>query len=327
MPADRHITWENFRESFIKPGDPAAHPVEGTPHCEIFVESQGERVGLRIPTSDSSEIVELPYQHIHTVLVHSGGSLCVEVSCDVKSLYEPFYAMVVSVADLVQRHGYEPTAAIHESARKFFSLLAAHAILSEEKQVGLWCELWVLERLICFRGVESVQSWIGPLEEPHDFRLDNIEIEVKGTRSRKRTHIISREDQLLPSSDSSLYLLSLQLAPGAGDSVFSLSDRVQAIIELLDEVPGGLSTFKTLLSEVPYDFSHEHLYNDQYKLRTRPTLVPITDETPRITTEVLKNALGSDKSRRLSDIKFRLDVTDLGYEEASDEFQSVVRTK
>lgn len=281
---------------------------------------------MRVPTSDSSEIAELPYQHIRTVLVHSGGSLCVEVSCNVQSLYEPFYAMVTSVADLVQQHAYEPIEAIQESARKFFSLLAAHAILSEEKQIGLWCELWVLERLIRFRGVESLQSWIGPLGEPHDFRFDNKEIEVKGTRSRKRAHMISREDQLLPSADSSLYLLSLQLAPGAGNSALSLPDQVQAIVELLSQAPGAISTFKSLLSAVPYNFSHEDQYRDQYNLRTFPTLVPITEETPRITTEVLKNALGPDKSRRLSDIRFRLDVTDLGHEETSDEFQSIVRT-
>lgn len=326
MPEERHITWENFRSNFIEPGDPANHLVSGQPRCDIFVDAESQRMGLRVAIKDSSEVVELPYQHIATAIVQSAGSLCVEVSCEVQSLFEPFYAMIVATTDLVQIHDYSPTSALHESAQKFFSLLSAHALLSEEKQVGLWCELWVLDNLITFRGVEAVQSWIGPLKEPHDFRLDSMELEVKGTRSRKRTHLISSEDQLLPSEGCSLYLVSLQLALAAGDGSFGLADQVKLVSDQLHGTPAMLSLFEDLLSEIDYDSSHERFYQSNYRLRTRPTLVPITSETPRITKELLQSTLGSDQSSRLSDIKFRLDVTDLGHEEESEDFQSRLRT-
>lgn len=327
MPTERHITWENFRENFIEPGDPAAHMVDGHPRCEFFVDSRSQRMGLRVAIRDSSEVAELPYQHITTNLVQSGGSLCAEVSCDVQSLFEPFYAMIVSVADLVQLHEYSPTSALQESAQKFFSLLSAHSLLSEEKQIGLWCELWVLDKLVSFRGVDAVQSWIGPLKEPHDFRLDNVELEVKGTRSRKRSHLISSEDQLLASEESDLYLVSLQLALAAGDGAFGLADRVGLIADRLAGAPAMLSLFESLLAEAEYNRLHERFYYSSYRLRTRPTLVPVTGEIPRITTELLRDTLGPDKSARLSDIKFRLDVTDLGFEEESKQFQSKLRTK
>ena len=326
MPAERHITWENFHENFIKPGDLAVHIVDGQPRCNFFVDSDSQRMGLRVAISDSSEVVELPYQHIATNLVQSDGGLCVEVSCDVQSLFEPFYAMIVSAADLVQLHKYSPTSALQKSADKFFSLLSAYALLSEEKQIGLWCELWVLDKLISFRGVDAVRSWIGPLKEPHDFRLDSVELEVKGTRSRKRSHLISSEDQLLASEGCSLYLVSLQLAPAAGDGAIGLADHVRSVADRLAGAPTMLTLFEALLAEAEYVHQHERFYQSSYRLRTRPNLVPVTGEIPRITTELLRSALGPDKSARLSDVKFRLDVTDLGFEEESEQFQSKLRT-
>jgi hypothetical protein len=327
MSTERHITWENFRDNFIEPGDPAAHIVDGQPKCEFFVDPESQRIGLRVAIKDASEVLELPYQHITTSIVHSDGGLFVEVSCSVQSLFEPFYAMIVSVTDLVQLDDSSPTSALQKSAEKTFSLLSAHALLSEEKQVGLWCELWVLNKLVTFRGVEAVQSWIGPLKEPHDFRLDNVELEIKGTRSQRRSHLISSEDQLVPSENSSLYLVSLQLALAAGEGSFGLAERVEVIANSLAGSPAMLSIFESLLSEAEYNSSHERFYRSCYKLRTRPALVPITAEIPRITAELLSDALGPDNSARLSDVKFRLDVTDLGFEEDEEPFQSTLQTR
>lgn len=326
MQPERHITWQNFEDNYIKPDDPASHIVEGSPRCEVFVESQGKRIGLRIAIKEAIQDVELPYQHINTNLVNSGESLCVEVSCEIQSLYEQFYAMIVSVADLVQKHHYAPIDALQESAQKYFSLLAAHNLLSQKKQIGLWCELWVLEKLITIRGVECVRAWLGPLSEPHDFRLDNVELEVKGTTRPKRSHLISNETQLIPSAESDLYIFSIQLALASGEGAYSLAGRVGIVADMLAEATEMLSLFNSLLSEAKYYHSHQNFYNDEYKLRTRPALVPVTDATPRITSEIIKTALGAESSSRLSEVKFRLDVTDLGFEEDSHEFQSIIQT-
>ena len=88
MASERHITWQNFRENYIKPDDPASHIVEGSPRCEVFVESQGKRIGLRIAIKEPIQNIELPYQHINTNLVHSEEGLCAEVSCEIQSLFE-----------------------------------------------------------------------------------------------------------------------------------------------------------------------------------------------------------------------------------------------
>jgi len=327
MSTDRHVTWENFRDSYIVSGDPALHVIDGTPRCEFFVDNDGERIGLRVATDDIPADLQLQYQHINATPVRDNDDLKIQISCDVQSLFEPFYAMLISVSDLVQLHDRLTANAIQESADKFFNLLSCYSILSEEKQVGLWCELWVLKNLIEYRGSEILRSWTGPREEPHDFRLDGVELEVKGTRSRKRSHIISSEDQLMPSPDSDLFLLSIQLGVGAGMGSSSLPERVRLIVELLEGSPSYISQFEMLLAQAEYQEAHARFYNDDYILRTPPTLVPITEDVPRITSALLRDAVGPTQSRRLSDIQYRLDVTDLGYEESDDAFHSVQRDR
>ena len=322
----RHITWENFKKNFIEPGTAGAHPVPGSPPCQLFVDRDGCRIGLRIAIKDASTIVELPYQHIEVSTVHINGVMYAQVTCEIVALHEPFFAMITSAADLIQEFGRSPMEALQESAQKFFNLLSSHSLLSPEKQVGLWCELWLLQRLVATKGGDVVESWIGSLKEPHDFRFSNTEIEVKGTRRTKRTHLISSEEQLRPSDGCELYLLSLQLEPSGGEGCESLTGMVTVVREMLSDDASNLERVRILLEKARYFDAHAGFYTQKYKLRKTPVLVPVEDGIPRITMEMLSAFLDNDACRRVSEVKYRLDLTDLGYEEKEEEFQQVLRT-
>lgn len=322
----RHITWENFKRNFIDLDAPGEHPILGEPPCHLFVDQNGRRIGLRIQIRDSSTIVDLPYQHIEVSTVHIKGALHAQVSCEVVTLHEAFFAMLTSAADLIQERGRDPMQALQECAEKFFSLLSSYSLLSPEKQVGLWCELWALERLIRFTGTSIVGAWIGPLREPHDFRMNTTELEVKGTRGTKRSHLISSEDQLSPSEGCDLFLLSLQLEPAIGEGCYTLTDIVNKVRRALSGDQPDLERFDALLKESGYLEGHARFYVDCFRLRKGPTLIPVVEGFPRVTKETLSSVLDESACRRISELKYRLDVTHLGFEEEDDEFQRVFRT-
>ena len=327
MRLERHVTWENFRDNFLEPGDPAIHPVPGPPDCKIFVDKDGKRIGLRIQVSSSSPDLDIPFQHIEVANVGDGTGRYIEISSSVQSLYEQFYAMLTSISDLVQLHSKEPLQAIEDCAERFSTILSSQALLSSREITGLWCELWVLENLLGARGPEHLSAWIGPIDEPHDFQFDEVELEVKGTRLRKRRHLISSETQLASSPDKSLFLLSIQIAPGSGEGSLSLPDRVNRIRQMIGSESSLNKRYDVLLEAAKYDAVHERYYKDRFILRTSPTLVPIDADTPQITAEMLRLQLGPEGSTRISDVEFRLDVTNLGFEQSSAEFQAVLPTE
>ena len=85
--------------------------------------------------------------------------------------------------------------------------------------------------------------------------------------------------------------------------------------------------YNVLLEAAKYDAVHERYYKDRFILRTTPTLVPIDADTPQITAEMLRLQLGPEGSTRISDVEFMLDVTNLGFEQSSAEFQAVLPTE
>lgn len=323
---ERHVTWGNFRENFLDPGDPAIHLVPGSPECKIFVDKEGKRIGLRINVNKPSNDLDLPFQYIQVSNVRHGTAHCIEISSSEQSHFEQFYAMLTSITDFVQIHFKSPLEAIQNCVDGFSTIISAYTLLTPREITGLWSELWVLEHLLKFRGREYLSAWIGPLGEPHDFRFDAFELEVKGTRLRKRRHLISSETQLTPSSGKSLYLVSLQIAPGSGEGSLSLPDRVGRVRQLAGSESSFHKKLDVLLEEAKYNPVHERYYKDLFILRTSPVLVPIDAKTPKITTDMLRAQLGPDGSNRISDVEFRLDVTNLGFEEPSDEFQLILPT-
>ena len=326
----RHVTWENFKQDLDRE-DPIVYPIEVAPDkvplCQVFADENISRVGLRVNISQAPPEVDLPYQHIQTATTFENNQLCYEVFTSASPLYEPFYAMLTRMADLIQLNSINPAEALLQSIKQFSTLLSSPSILSREKQVGLWGELWILRKLIAFHGSDALGYWTGPIGEDHDLRFNNDEIEVKTTTGSARSHIISKSSQLEPSPDRTLHLLSLQLASGSGEGAFSLPQLVEDIALSLSKNPDSKEKFKNLLEKLGYNFAHEAYYADVRMLRSEPMLIEIDKSTPRITQPLLSGALGGEMSARISDVKYRLNVEGLGIPESNEFFQSILQTK
>src|SRR5262249_11355959 len=151
-------------------------------------------------------------------------------------------------------------------------------------RLGLTGELWMLNRLLSSMGPEAVDAWTGPQREPHDFRVRDVEFEVKSTRSVERVHLINGLTQLVPSLDRSLWLVSLQFEPAGLHAGQSLPEMLTEIRAALTVNARALQKFNDLLSRAYGQINlHADYYAERLQLRTPAQLVPIDSRCPVIT--------------------------------------------
>lgn len=311
--------WESIRPH-LKGDAPVAVPLRGEPALTMVLDPVRHRVALRIPDHG---VADLPatLRSIDLRRVRLDGGNAIELSTEIAALFPHFYAFALSVAEGIQTAGLEPSSAITKSLHEWEILFSRVGMLSEEKQLGLLGELWLLRRLLDALGVDGFDAWTGPRGEAHDFRLGHKEIEVKATGGERRAHMISSEGQLKASPDHELFLLSLQFAPaGAGGS--TLGEAVAEVRERCGALGRG-DALDAVLGAFGLDEGNLDQYRERRQLRSKPYLVPITAAFPRIVRADLLD-LPYDDMSRVTDIRYRVDVDGLGWEDGTAEFLCVI---
>jgi hypothetical protein len=255
-------------------------------------------------------------------LVTVADATFVEVSTAETKLYPEFYSFAVSLADRIQLQSQPVSAALELTLLNWNQLLRAIHLLSVESQLGLIGELWVLARLIRGSGPNALDTWTGPMGEPHDFRLASNEFEIKTTISATRSHMINGEDQLVPSPSHQLYVLSIQVEP-AGAGGRSLPELVDRVLDLLSDQPAVLDRFGRSLGRVGYDDRDKALYKERWQLRSRPRLISVDDSCPQLTRARVE-ALDPKNSHRISELHYRVNLEGLGSPDDSNEFRAVL---
>lgn len=131
--------------------------------------------------------------------------------------------------------------------------------LGESAVVGLMGELIVLRDLVLPTvGPSGVMYWTGPDRELKDFQFaDETAIEVKSTASAVLSHVrVNHESQLTPGR-SSLYLVCMRLARGAG---MTLNDLVHEVRFSLSHSSEQATVFERQLYEAGYWVRHAERY-------------------------------------------------------------------
>ena len=238
-------------------------------------------------------------------------------------LFQPFYALLQDVGDRVQLDGAAPLVAIDAALRSWRRLLAGLAGMSREQQIGLTGELWALARLIRGSGPHMIRAWTGPAGEAHDFRIESTELEVKTTSGQRRQHRVSSIDQLAPSPERELMVLSIQVARAGAGEGWKLTDQVRDIRGLLVAHEDARARFDELLAGLEWTDDDGTLYPERWCLRTDPVLIRVDHAFPRITGKGLDDMLGSIRSR-IDDISYRIDLTGLGDPDPSPGFLAIL---
>lgn len=236
----------------------------------------------------------------------------VEVSTGARPLFRHFYAFMECVCEAVVREAASPLAALERALREWHSLLRTAGALSDERQIGLFGELWFLDRLIDADGPTAVDAWVGPFRQAHDFRRGGEEFEVKTTTNESRRHHIHGLGQLSPSPERSLTLISIQIAPG-GTGGATLPEMAAMVLSKLRRWPDAQGRLKTLLEDVLGLREADYpLYPRRWQLRSTPMSIPVADGCPRLVPNALATLPPAFVPDRISEVIYVVNVDGLG---------------
>jgi hypothetical protein len=299
MKGPHYLSWENFRSSVLVGGQQRVHRVAASPCIEIFSDGAAHRIGLWLEMPSGTiippELSKLAF--ITTRSQKRKGRNLLEVATASTALQRQFYHFASAVSERVLVEKKPALEALTLELQCFTELLESMSLLGIQRQLGLIGELIFLERLIAKSGAGALDAWIGPLGEPHDFRVQKSEFEVKTTVSPYRTHTINGSEQLIPSEGCSLSIISVQLGPAGASFGFSLTEKVEALSKAVEHSSGRLQQFKSALESCGLFHSKLALYTRRFVMRRPLALVCVDKDFPAITRPVIQSALGTLASR------------------------------
>lgn len=311
-------SWDHLRSQYIEPGIPATFVLRSRPHIGLFLDEDAGRLGIRMEGAAAADIpLRLSSMEIRDV--SADGIRALELSVAEPQLFRPFFLFATDVAPRLT-DGEPAALAVTRALDEWRTLLRQDGLLSEERQQGLYGELWVLSRLIA-AGEDAVAAWTGPLAAAHDFRLHGRDIEVKTTRSARRVHLVNGLSQLTPAPDAPLFLLSLRVED-AGEGGRSLAEAVEAAALALAEPRRPV--FWELVERSGYRPDDAHRYLIRWRLADPPRLVPVDDRCPRLTRKALGELPAFFRATRILDVSYQIDVDGMGVPDGSDEFLQII---
>lgn len=319
------ITWPNL-EGLIEEDNSFRMLVAG--HRQAWISYDAGRKELAVEIEqETSELPKVLPQSISLRLSRGGnGKQILVLATESLELRRYFYDFSVEVLELTQNKSMSACDAVDEAWQRWGQLIEQQSVLTRERQVGLIGELQLLKRLSEHRGwAYAINAWHQTARAEHDFCLELCDIEVKTTNADRRVHTIGSIDQLLPSPGRPLYLLSNQFAPAprlAANS-FSLASMVESLFKALESEQQLQSAFKERLQRVGWRNHHTTYYQTSFVTRNLARLVPVDDSCPRIIPQILVDGLGNVSSR-IESVMYSIDVSDLGWQEGSVEFERVL---
>jgi hypothetical protein len=318
------LSWDNFRNTVFLRGQQRIHRVSDSPRVDIFADGVANRIGIWLDiTAGATLPPELSALALITArTVCREGRDLLEVSTDTPSIQRQFYHFALAVAERLTVEHRPATEAVAMELQCFADLLAEKPLLGIERQIGLLGELLLLERLVDAGGPDILNSWVGPAGEPHDFRTQQREFEVKTTVSTRRVHTIHGTDQMLPSPACSLFLISVLLGPSGAAKGFSLTSKVSELTQRLGASPAHLIKFTDAVGTCGYRESDKAHYSRAFILRRPLAVVPVDSAFPAITRNAIQTALGSLASR-VESIQYDVDVEGLEHEDGTPVFNAV----
>ncbi len=304
IPNPRHLSREGLAQ-YMSAGVPAVVDVLGVPSAVLVIEPSDETIAVRVDRQ-AGDAPDLEYfKHFLAKTLSWQGSQWVEIR--VAPGVDPFeaYPVLCAILDRVQLEGSTTGPAVLKTLDNYRELLAGLERLSDEAETGLCGELLVLRHFVGVYGTTTaLDAWCGPTAAEHDFALPTYDLEAKTTTAESRQHWINDLNQLVPSPNRELLLLSIQLTTGgaAGLRLPQLIDAVRA-----DMDPEGQPRFDDVLrTEYHWSPSQTPLYRRAFRLRSEPAAFRIDDAFPSITPKTLA-AAGLDQAR-FKKVRYQLDL-------------------
>lgn len=279
----RHLTTAGLQQHWDH-GVPVAIPIAGTPVLRLRIDPARGRLTLRTPLSPEVEPPVNTLAHIAVDVRIEGAQRFLEISTTDPRLIVDGHAMLMAIADRIQLDGIEPIEALETTLATWESILASRVRLTLQAEVGLFGELLVVQALLD-TATAGVSAWRGGLSEEHDFGFADADVETKTTTGEQRRHWIHGLGQLVPTGETPLWLLSVQLTrAGEGEG--------HRLPELIDDVRGRASGAERArlaqnLTAAGWSEDQRDLVTDRWRPRTPALAFRVADDFPRLTPDLL----------------------------------------
>jgi len=299
----RHYSMANI-DAFWAAGNPVVLPISGTPSCTLDIHPGNGAISLTTPFTPPEPDVAKWRNIAFRPLASNDGDIA-ELTVSVDDNLHGAYGLLTSIADGLQIEGEPLAAAVASAIQKHRGMFAGKAGLSQDKEVGLFGELLVLEYLIDnVGGGPAAESWQGPLSEEHDFVLTDVHLEVKTTSGEQRRHMMHGFTQLVPLRGVRLSLVSIQLTRSNSQGGRTLA---QLVSHVRGKAGGHRPKIDDALEAVGWRDDEVDLYSTFWALRNEPRAYDIDERFPALTLVRLAQVIPSIKV--VSDLSYRVDVT------------------
>jgi hypothetical protein len=315
------LDWTSFSSQILVGEEARIHRCHTNPFIDFFYQGINNRLGLMVQIGEADQISDslTRLETIQIEKIRREPDWYVSVSIDKTELFQVFYSLLCQLAQKVIVNHKEPLPALLREISSLESLLKKKATLSLEKQIGLFGELTVLQRILENDVSVGVDCWTGPNRDSHDFRLKGKELEVKTALSTQRIHTIHGFRQLFPSGGHELALVSVLLAHAPQGDGHSIPELVGLIDRIVSARGFPADHFQDRLDAMGYNYEHAQLYAARYVLRQSLSFIPIGEGFPRITLELIQHGLG-EEAARVQTVQYDLNVEGLGHEQGQDGF-------
>jgi hypothetical protein len=182
--------------------------------------------------------------------------------------------------------------------------LDTEKVMSLSSVIGLFGELLLLDYLVNGKKIATLDNWVGPNGNRHDFEFLQHSIEVKSTTVKNGNDIqLNGVTQLesYPGKTVTILRIKLEIEPNG----VSLPQLIKKIMQANSI---NLEKFKEKLLKVGYQNDKEDHYR---KLCFQPIefqIIPVDSKFPRITA---KSLLDIDPAARIRDVEYVVNVTGL----------------
>lgn len=299
----RHYSMANI-DAFWAAGNPVVLPISGTPSCTLDIHPGNGAISLTTPFTPPEPDVAKWRNITFRPVVSNDGDIA-ELTVSVDDNLHGAYGLLTSIADGLQLEGEPLAAAVASAIQKHRGMFAGKAGLSQDKEIGLFGELLVLEYLIeNVGGGPAAESWQGPLSEEHDFVFTDVHLEVKTTSGEQRRHMMHGLTQLVPLRSVPLSLVSIQLTRSNYEGGRTLA---QLVSHIRGKAGGHRPKIDDALEAFGWRDNEVDLYSTFWALRNEPRAYDVDERFPALTLERLAQVIPNIKV--VSDLSYRVDVT------------------
>jgi hypothetical protein len=317
----RHLTYSNL-DALWDGGASLILPVQGSPLCELRIEPSARRISLvtdyKEPEPDVSKLRNISFE-----AVASNGQDLALVTIRVGDSPHGAYGLLAAIADGVQIEKLPLAAAVAAGVASFKDILSTRIRLTPAEEIGLFGELTFLKFLITNVGAgAALEAWQGPWSEEHDFVFSDVHVEIKTTVSELRRHVISGLSQLVPLRGVPLSIVSIQITRAGG----GVGRTLPSIVAHVRHLAGGhVNSLDQRLDAIGWHAGDSDLYPTSWALRSEPRAYDVDEGFPAMTPKLLAPVI--PRFGHLSDVSYRVDLTDLEHNTLPHPIASFVEPK